>query len=56
MKIHVDDKFHGKNSDFVDSVFVKTCDELVKGDSSNQHPKQRKKSHRSQFHSFKRSP
>ena len=24
-------KFHGKNSGFVDSEFVKTCDELVIG-------------------------
>ena len=24
-------KFHGKNPDLVDSGFVKTCDELVKG-------------------------
>ena len=34
MKIHLEqikatDKFHGKNSGFVDSGFVKTCDELV---------------------------
>ena len=34
MKIHLEqfkanDKFHGNNSDFVDSGFVKTCDELV---------------------------
>ena len=34
MKIHLEqikanDKFHGKNSGFVDSEFVKTCDELV---------------------------
>ena len=34
MKIHLEqikanNKFHGKNSGFVDSGFVKTCDELV---------------------------
>ena len=34
MKIHLAQmkanyRFHGKNSDFVDSGFVKTCDELV---------------------------
>ena len=34
MKIHLEqikanDKFHGKNSGFVDSGFVKICDELV---------------------------
>ena len=34
MKIHLEqiktnDKFHGKDSGFVDSGFVKTCDELV---------------------------
>ena len=34
MKIHLEqikanDKFYGKSSDFVDSGFVKTCDELV---------------------------
>ena len=27
----VHDKFHGKNSDFVGSEFVETCDELVIG-------------------------
>ena len=36
MKIHLEqfkakDKFHGNNSGFADSGFVKTCDELVKG-------------------------
>ena len=36
MKIHLDqikanDKFRGKSSSFVDSGFVKTCDELVIG-------------------------
>ena len=36
MKIHLqqvktNDKFYGKNSGFVDSGFVKTCDELVIG-------------------------
>jgi hypothetical protein len=36
MKIHSEqikgnNKFNGKNSDFVDSGFVKTCDELVIG-------------------------
>ena len=31
MKIKANDKFHGKNSGFVDSGFVKTCDELVIG-------------------------
>jgi hypothetical protein len=36
MKIHLgqikaNDKFHAKDSDFVDSEFVKTCDELVIG-------------------------
>ena len=36
MKIHLqqikaNDKFHGKSSGFVDSEFVKTCDELVIG-------------------------
>ena len=30
-QIKPDDKFHGKYSGFVDSEFVKTCDELVKG-------------------------
>ena len=34
MKIHLEqikanDKYHGKNSGFVDLGFVKTCDELV---------------------------
>ena len=34
MKIHLEqiktnNKFHGKYADFVDSGFVKTCDELV---------------------------
>ena len=39
MKIHLEqikanDKYHGKNSGFVDSGFVKTCDdELVIGSS-----------------------
>ena len=27
--IKANHKFHGKNSDFVNSGFVKTCDELV---------------------------
>ena len=36
MKIHLeyiknDNKFHGKCSGFIDSEFVKICDELVKG-------------------------
>ena len=36
MKIHLEqikakDKFQGKSSGFVDSEFVKTCDELVIG-------------------------
>ena len=36
MKIHLEqikayDRFHGKNSGFVDSGFVKTCDEFVIG-------------------------
>ena len=36
MKLHLEQikanyKFHGKNSGFVDSGFVKTCDELVIG-------------------------
>ena len=36
MKIHLEqikanDKYHGKNSGFVDSGFVKTCDEFVIG-------------------------
>ena len=30
-QIKANDKFHGKNSGFVDSGFVKTCDELVIG-------------------------
>ena len=34
VKIHLDrnkNKLHGKNSGFVDSGFVKTCDELAIG-------------------------
>ena len=31
MKIKLNDKFHGKNSDFVGLGFVKSCDELVIG-------------------------
>ena len=31
MKIKANDKFHGKNSGFVDLGFVKLCDELVLG-------------------------
>ena len=31
-QIKANNKFHGKNSGFVDSGFVKTCDELVKGE------------------------
>ena len=30
-QIRTDDKFHVKCSGFVDSEFVQTCDELVKG-------------------------
>ena len=30
-QIKTNDKFHGENSGFVDSGFVKTCDELVIG-------------------------
>ena len=30
-QIKANDKFHAKDSDFVDSEFVKTCDELVIG-------------------------
>ena len=30
-QIKTNDEFHGKNSGFVDSGFVKTCDELVIG-------------------------
>ena len=40
MKIHLEqikarDKFHGKSSGFVDSGFVKTCDDLVLGNTKN---------------------
>ena len=31
LKPPLNDKFHGKNSGFVNSGFVKTCDELVIG-------------------------
>ena len=31
MKIKANDKFHGKDSGFVDLEFVKLCDELVLG-------------------------
>jgi hypothetical protein len=30
-QIKANDKFHGKNSGFIDSGFVKKCDELVIG-------------------------
>ena len=42
MQIHLgqikrNDKFHGKHSGFVDSGFVKTCDELVIGQPTHLH-------------------